>query len=940
MRNYQTVVTTPGSRLLWGFHHMARRYGTNASGIYYDTMNFYIRAGGSPTTALTSADLVRTARTNGAWKRYWGVYTVPAGQTSTELNFRNISSGNTHLNVANQYDNVKFQTGASLIAKKSIDTSAADDTTANKGEIVTITVTITNWGETDASRCVFRDVLSDGLDYVAGSATITMNGVTTAAGNKATFNSTTDVLRVNFGTGAVAGTLNTNGGRLMGTRNLNPGGYTDPLASGEGETATITFQASVTGNAGYVVKNQANIKYNDHGWESYNSTDYTSYSSVTGRTVSASDPTTYVNEFTIIGSSISGRIWADQSADGVLDATEVRLSGIPVTLYAATDTGFTNPLLTVNTLANGTYTFSGLGVGTYKAAITIPSWFYVSPLANDNDAVVNGARAVVTPIDVGASASITNKDFGLVPYDPTISGRVWIDEDYDAILDTTETRVSGLTVGLYLNTDTNFTSPIRTTTTDSSGAYLFPQLNPGTYKVAALTPSGHFVTLTANDNDATAVGTRAVIGGLVIAGTGSLPDRDIGFAPFRNELSGTVWDDEDWDGLIDASENTISGLTIGLYASTDTTYSSPILTTITDDSGAYYFSGFSPGTYTVAAITPSGRYVTILGDNDATASGTRAVISGLVFGNNTIMSNEDIGFAPYKSVDGRAFYDLDYNGMMDDAIDTPYADATVTLYAASDTTFSTPALDALGNPLTTTTDPDGYYVFYNVPNAAYQAVMTTPSGYQVTIKSTSTDNDAVANGTRAVVTPIDLTGINPSLYGADFGFALNPYSLTVTKQVKGEVADPNKTFDFQVRFPSVTSPLTYTGASTIAGVPAPAGGTISNGYGVVTLKHGQSITIEAVPAGSAYSVIEVLIFSGYSVTITETNGQTISLIGSTGAGGTLNNDGSLLFTNLLSATVPTGIWMDIFPYALMAILGVGVLILSLSLARKTRRVRR
>lgn len=832
----------------------------------------------------------------------------------------------------NYTDGVELTTSAKLIAKKSITTSAADGSTASKGEIVTITIAITNWGEADASRCVFRDVLSDGLTYVAGSARI--NGV--AAGTLATFNSTTDVLRINYGTGATAGTASTNGGVVRGSTFMGTSGTT-----GQGQTVTLSFQALVTGSAGYVVRNQASTTFNDSGWESYNASDYTSYSSVEGRTLSASDQTTYVNQFTIVGSSISGRVWADQSADGALDPSEVRLSGIPVTLYAATDTTFTNPLMTVNTLADGTYTFSGLGVGNYQAAITIPSWYYVSPLANDNDAVVNGARAIVTPIDVVANTSVTNKDFGLVPYSPDISGRIWIDTDSDGTIDATETRVSGLLVGLYLSTDTSYASPVRTTYTDSNGAYIFPQLDPGNYRVAALTPDGHYVTVLANDNDAEADGSHAVINGLTIT-MGSIPNLDIGFVPILNSVSGKIWYDTDWDGMIGTSEQGVFDMTVNLYLSSDTTFSNPIATTQTDGEGNYSFSGFSAGSYTVATMTPSGHYVTILGDNNAVANGGNGVIAGLVFGNSTELDNQDIGFAPYKSISGRVFYDLNQNGMID-ATDTPYFGATVTLYLASDTTFSTPATDAYGNPLVATTleDVEGggnaYYYFANVPNAAYTAVMTTPSGYQVTLKTVSTDNDAEASGTRAVVTGLDLTGSNPPVSDVDFGFRFNPVTLTITKQVTGDLADANQTFNFQIRLLGVMTTLNYTGASTVAGVPAPANGTIGSGFGTVTLRHGQSITIEGVPYGTEYQVSEVLVFSRYSVTITEQNGNPFTPLGSTGATGTLTNNGSLLFSNVLNSVVPTGILIDVFPFALMAVLLGGVVALSLTLASKKKR---
>jgi hypothetical protein len=390
--------------------------------------------------------------------------------------------------------------------------------------------------------------------------------------------------------------------------------------------------------------------------------------------------------------------------------------------------------------------------------------------------------------------------------------------------------------------------------------------------------------------------------------------------------------------MIDASEQGIADKTVSLFQGVS---SVPIMTTTTNQDGYYYFYGMPLGNYSTATLTPSGHYVTIYGDNlaydfnDGFNDGYGSV-RGLVVGNEWNLDDVHIGFAPYKSIGGRVFYDLDQDGMID-VSDTMYEGATVTLYLASDTLFTTPAMDVYGNPLVTVTDVDGYYSFVNVPNAAYTAVMTTPSGYQVTLKTASTDNDAVANGTRAVVTGLDLTGSNPSLGGVDYGFRFNPVTLTITKQVTGDLADANQTFNFQIRLLGVMTTLNYTGASTVAGVPAPANGTISSGFGTVTLRHGQNITIEGVPYGTEYQVSEVLVFSRYSVTITEQNGNSFTPLGSTGATGTLVNNGSLLFSNVLNSVVPTGILIDVFPFALMAVLLGGVVALSLTLASKKKR---
>ncbi len=1215
-RLYQVVSTTPSSRVYWQFAHRA----IGNSSTKYDQMNFYLRPSGSPTTAPSGSQLIQTANNNGTqWYYYRGAYTVPAGQTSTEFDFAAVSSWTGNVQNGNFLDDVAFQTGSKLIAKKSITTLQSGSTTAWRGQVVTVTVNITNWGESDASRCVFRDILSDGLDFVSGSVTI--DGY--QAGSLATFNSTTDELRVNFGDGATAGTSNTNGGVTWGSRNtigIN-------LAYGEGMTHTISYQARVTGPVGMVVKNQASVTYNDRNYEGYNASDFTSYSSVTGRTVNSGDETSYVNRFTIVGGSISGRIWNDADSDGTIDTSETRMPGITVTAYRNDDYFFTNPIatavtnasgdysfssidatvyilqisipggyvmtrlvndndasptmlspqtiartgnvsvstttpavtnidfgltsnrtiagrvwydtdtdgtidtgesrisgltvgiyantdntystpltnlygqsLTTTTSATGTYSFSLIPYGTYKVVITTPSGYIVTRLANDNDASPSGTRALISNVGLTTATSASNMDFGFAP-DRRVTGNAWLDANANGTMDGMsgtggETLLSGLTVGLYASTDTTYTTPVTniygvalTTTTTSTGGYTLSSIPYGTYKVVTTTPNGYVVTVLANDNDAVPSGTRAVINSIDLTTATSYVHKDFGFT-ISHSISGTVWTDIDWDGMLETGEPRVSGLTVGVYPSTSTTYTTPAnnlngtpLTTTTDANGAYSFAQIPYGTYKVVALTPDNHIVTlktVSTDNDALAESANAVISGIDLTTATAVNNQDIGFAIIRSVNGRVWADTNWNGMID-AAESRLPGMTVGLYAAGDTTYTTPVNGIYGSPLIAATNAAGEYNLNGIPQGSYQIVMTTPDGLQITLKTASTDNDAEETGTRAIVSGVTLTGITASVDNMDFGYgvllsasknarlnagsinngtptapveaaindtitysidldwndayalanigtvditdvlpagltlvkdsgtytpgmtwstdtatgvttvfwedapvtseqhqfafqvtiemvtagALETFyvnsanvttgtdslltnetyhrvgtkSITISKIVKGNLADPKEEFNFRIVLNDAGASLAYTGASTIAGVEAPADGTILSGFAIIPLKHGQSITIDKVPVGSSYVISEILIFSGYQLEITETNGGSFTAVGNAGAGSTVLGDVNLLFTNTLIGTVPTGILLHIYPYALMILLAGGVLTLSLSLAHRKKQSR-
>ncbi len=105
---------------------------------------------------------------------------------------------------------------------------------------------------------------------------------------------------------------------------------------------------------------------------------------------------------------------------------------------------------------------------------------------------------------------------------------------------------------------------------------------------------------------------------------------------------------------------------------------------------------------------------------------------------------------------------------------------------------------------------------------------------------------------------------------AGFTNTRNVGSLTITKTVAGNGGDLEKEFEFTVELtPPEGMPTTY--SYTGEGVPD---GTITSGD-KITLSHGQRVTIEELPVGTVYTVMEADYTSDYYVT------------GSVGAGGTI-----------------------------------------------------
>mgnify|MGYP001230997577 CR=1 FL=1 len=413
-RLYQYLPTQPGARLYWSFAHAA--YSSSGP----DVMDFILRPTGQVAnnpqqseiqaqvhtqnnsyaswgwTTIGSATV--TPQANHRWVTYSGKYTVPAGQTETSFEFMAVSSSSGSLNEGNFLDSIKFQTGASLVTEKAITDSSGqriDGGYGESGDTVTVTMKVTNWGETDATPCVLTDTLWDGLQLVPGSGTI--DGVASANVN---FNSTNNTVTADIGAGATT----TTGGTIQGSQSTGTAGST-----GKGQTVTVTYQAKITGAPGSTVKDQAKVTYNDKGYTSYNPSGLTSYSTVdygisdanylgvaghgtysmnmlnadgsvraTYDHTDTSNSETYVNQFTVVDRELDGKVWYDSNQNGKIDSGEggigatvkmQRLGSDGTTWTDATDSSGT--ALKTTTGSSGNYMFDGILPGRYRVLAVI-----------------------------------------------------------------------------------------------------------------------------------------------------------------------------------------------------------------------------------------------------------------------------------------------------------------------------------------------------------------------------------------------------------------------------------------------------------------------------------------------------------------------------------------------------------------------------------------
>jgi hypothetical protein len=309
--------------------------------------------------------------------------------------------------------------------------------------------------------------------------------------------------------------------------------------------------------------------------------------------------------------SLGDRVWLDLDGDGVQDSGEPGLNGVAVELLDGAGT----ILASNSTTAAGIYGFTNLLTGSYSVRVvtsTLPPGL-VQTYDLDGTATANTAA-----LTLSAGQTRADADFG---YRGTLQfgDRVWFDYDGNGIQDTGEPGIPSATIELRNSSGTL----IATTITGANGLYSFYNLPAGTYTVtvvASTLPGGAVPTY---DLDGSATPNVAVVA--LTAGQ-SRTDVDFGYRGTAS-LGDRVWLDYDADGIQDAGENGINGVTVQFLD----TAGNVIASAVTAGNGNYTFPKLLAGTYKVKVVSstlPAGAVQTYDLDGTGTAHIAMVTVAG------------------------------------------------------------------------------------------------------------------------------------------------------------------------------------------------------------------------------------------------------------------------------------------------------------------------
>ncbi len=437
--------------------------------------------------------------------------------------------------------------------------------------------------------------------------------------------------------------------------------------------------------------------------------------------------------------ALGGIVFDDLNDDGVLNGTDIRLEGVEVTLYNESN----DIVGTTNTDASGVYSFTGLAEGSYYVQFELLGTYeFVEPNLTidelfDSDVVNDAGETDVFFLSDGQILQGVNA--GMQKLGGCISGTYWKDFNQNGIID--EVPGSTANQNLRLNDEERIEDALVTllnqngdivaeTSTNQDGQYSFCNISAGNYRVAfSLIDDYIFTTPNTGtdeliDSDVTNPSNGQTEIFELIAGQDVI-GINAGVFAAMGSISGSVWNDNDRNGMLTSGELGVGGITINLLSN------NTIITSVTtDQNGNYRFADVAAGNYNL--------------EIDYTSSATDWMLTTALVGVNPdiyshffILNNRtaqiDLGFGEIREninaglvelqeeITGTVWFDANQNGLFDNG--ESGLEAMEMRLLNSDGSLNA----------TTSTDVSGAYSFVGMDPGDYRLEIVYSDAYDLTM---------------------------------------------------------------------------------------------------------------------------------------------------------------------------------------------------------------
>lgn len=486
--------------------------------------------------------------------------------------------------------------------------------------------------------------------------------------------------------------------------------------------------------------------------------------------------------------SIGDKVWNDTDRDGIQDIGEPGIPGVQVELYDR----YNNATLLATTITDalGNYIFNDLAQGDYKVKFTTPAGYVFSTQNSgsddniDSDVIPSTGFTQVYNLWGAGGLGFRELTVDAGMYNNTVSpsnvavigDRVWNDLNRDGVQASGENGIAGVTVQLFNSSGTL----VATTLTNFNGLYQFVDVAPGTYSIRfSNIPEGYSISPrtqggnTALDSDPDPA--TGFTPSFAVLGGNSYLDVDMGLIQGTpaglGSIGSQVWYDTNQDGLQNNNETGAPNITVTLKQPgpdgiAGTGDDITVASKLSDALGNYMFEKLPAGAYFVEyGNLPTGftRSPQNVGTNDnidsdvPTTGAARTQTIQLATGEDNLTLDYGIYSTTTFRLGNYVWFDVNKDGQQGSAAAEPgIPGVMVTLLDGSGNIYDSDAVTAGIQPLVTTTNSSGYYMFNGLPAGSYSVLFSNiPAGYGLgaaNIGNDATDSDPGNNGKTAAVT--------------------------------------------------------------------------------------------------------------------------------------------------------------------------------------------
>ena len=342
---------------------------------------------------------------------------------------------------------------------------------------------------------------------------------------------------------------------------------------------------------------------------------------------------------------ISGTIYNDLDKNSAQDVGEFGIWDVSLNLLdcgvGTCDDGDETIVASMFTDINGEYVFSGIPPGNYLVAISDVSGTLDELNPTEVLPILNVVVAGVVTTDVDAGFASGNS-LG------SIGNLVFLDVNNSSSFQIGEPGIAGVSVQCWSDTNKNGTiepgidNLIRTVITDDNGEYYCNSVPTGFYVVRVTDRDGLLTGFVSTGVPFIDVDNMSQTSPYPLQTASPNYKADFGYLG-NLTISGTVFEDENNDTILDALENKVLNATIYLYNDLNNdgildAGEPRIATTTSLGDGSYQFTGIPAGNY---ILVPDVSGTSVSGYTQTTQTGTNGIIAVTVGPNST---GNDFGF--------------------------------------------------------------------------------------------------------------------------------------------------------------------------------------------------------------------------------------------------------------------------------------------------------